>query len=336
MRDHPVLVVGGAGYIGSHVARLLSESGHNVVVFDDLSTGFKESLINGEKLIEGNILDRLSLQSLFKQYSFQTVLHFAASIVAPQSIEQPLQYYSNNTSGTIQLLKTCMEHDVKNFIFSSTAAVYGNSADGMVSEDSLTLPINPYGWSKLFSERIITDVSRISGMKFVVLRYFNVAGADPKARIGQRSRNATHLLKVCCEAALGLRNRIEIFGTDYPTHDGTGIRDYIHVEDLAQAHLCAVNYLQNMGISLTLNVGYGRGSSVREVIEAVRRISGSDLVVVDSLKRPGDPPSLIARADKIRKILRWEPRYNSLDQIVGDALRWERKLYKVDPSVRGL
>ncbi|MDH4164412.1 MAG: UDP-glucose 4-epimerase GalE [Nitrospirota bacterium] len=322
----PVLVVGGAGYIGSHVTRMLSESGHSVIVFDNLSTGFRESLLHGEQLVQGDIHDSSALNRVFEKNAIRTVLHFAASIIAPESVKLPLNYYTNNTCGTINLLKACADHNVKNLIFSSTAAVYASPPEGVVSEDSETAPLNPYGSSKLFSEQIIMDVARSNGLKYAILRYFNVAGADPKTRIGQRSPNATHLLKVCCEAALGLRSKVQIYGTDYSTPDGTGVRDYIHVEDLSRAHLLAMKYLEDRNASLTCNVGYGHGSSVRQVIESVRRISGTDFTVESSERRPGDPPSLIARSDKIKNLLQWQPQFDSLDQIVRDAFQWEKKL----------
>jgi UDP-glucose 4-epimerase len=323
-----LLVTGGCGYIGSHVVRQLSEAGYEVIVYDNLSTGFADALVHGEKLITGDLADSEKIENVFREYGIKSVLHFAAAIVAPESVTAPLKYYGNNTRNTLNLLSVCVKFGVEKFIFSSTAAVYGMPEGGFASEESPTAPINPYGTSKLMSEWMLRDVGAAHGLRYVAPRYFNVAGADPLARMGQRTPEATHLIKVCCEAALGMRGAISIYGTDYPTHDGTGIRDYIHVEDLASAHLAALRYLENGGKSVTLNVGYGQGASVREVIEVVRRVSGVDLPVEEALRRPGDPAMLVARADRIRDVLDWEPRYNDLETIVADAWRWEQKLQK--------
>lgn len=321
-----VLVTGGAGYIGSHVVRQLSEAGYTVVVYDNLSTGSADALISGERLVVGDLADTARLEALFVEYGFRTVLHFAASIVAPESVTAPLKYYTNNTRNTLNLLTACAKHGVERFIFSSTAAVYGMPANGIAAEDGPTSPINPYGTSKLMSEWMLRDVGLAHGLRYVALRYFNVAGADPLARMGQRTPEATHLIKVSCQAALGLRDQVAIFGTDYPTPDGTGIRDYIHIEDLASAHIAALGYLERGGEPTVLNVGYGRGESVREVIEVVKRISGVDFPVVEAPRRPGDPAMLVARAERIRSLLGWSPRYDALETIVGDAWRWEQKL----------
>jgi UDP-glucose 4-epimerase len=321
-----LLVTGGCGYIGSHVVRQLSEAGYEIVVYDNLSTGFADALVNGEKLVVGDLTDTEMLESVFREYSCKSVLHFAAAIIAPESVTAPLKYYGNNTCNTLNLLKACVKFGVERFIFSSTAAVYGMPDCGNAAEESPTRPINPYGASKLMSEWMIRDAAAAHGLHYVALRYFNVAGADPQARMGQRTPEATHLIKVCCQAALGMRGEISIFGTDYPTSDGTGIRDYIHVEDLASAHLAALRYLENGGGSVTLNVGYGQGASVRDVIAVVRRVSGVEFPVEEAPRRPGDPASLVARADSIRTVLDWEPRYNSLEMIVADAWRWEQKL----------
>jgi len=321
-----ILVTGGCGYIGSHVTRQLSESGRKVVVYDNLSTGFRDALIHGEELIQGDLSDRDSLSAAFRQYGFTTVLHFAASIVAPESVSLPLKYYGNNTRNTLGLLETCVQHGVKRFIFSSTAAVYGYPDGGTASEESPLAPINPYGTSKMMSEWMLRDASAAHGMQYVALRYFNVAGADPQARMGQRTPEATHLIKVACQAALGRRDKIAIYGTDYPTTDGTGIRDYIHIEDLASAHLSALAYLEASGEPTAMNVGYGRGSSVREVLEVVREISGVDFQVIEAERRPGDPASLVARAEKIARLTGWQPRHDNLRTIVADAWRWESKL----------
>jgi UDP-glucose 4-epimerase len=321
-----ILVTGGCGYIGSHVVRQLTESGRKVVVYDNLSTGFRDALTHDEELVEGELADREGLDELFKQFHFTTVLHFAAAIIAPESVSQPLKYYGNNTRNTLGLLEMCVKHSIKRFIFSSTAAVYGIPEGGVASEESAKEPINPYGTSKLMSEWMLRDVAAAHDMQYVALRYFNVAGADPQARMGQRTPEATHLIKVACQAALGMRESISIYGSDYPTPDGTGIRDYIHIEDLASAHLCALKYLEQGGDSTAMNVGYGRGSSVREVLEIVKKISGVDLTVIEAERRPGDPASLVAKADKIRSLTDWQPQFNNLETIVSDAWRWESKL----------
>ena len=321
-----VLVTGGCGYIGSHVVRQLSEAGRKVVVVDNLSTGFADALVHGEELVVGDRADPAVLAAVFDRYRITQVLHFAASIVAPESVGNPLKFYGNNTRNTFNLLQSCVAHGVEQFIFSSTAAVYGIPEKGEAGEDSPLNPINPYGTSKLMSEWMLRDVGFAHGLKYVALRYFNVAGADPQARMGQRTPEATHLIKVACQAALGIRDAVSIYGTDYPTPDGTGIRDYIHIEDLASAHLAALAYLERGGESTRLNVGYGQGSSVREVIEVVKKVSGVDFPVVTAERRPGDPDCLVARADRIRRELGWEPLFADLKTIVEDAWRWERKL----------
>lgn len=321
-----ILVSGGCGYIGSHVVRQLSESGRKVLVYDNLSTGFRNALIHGEEFMEGDLADREALDEIFLNYHIKTVLHFAAAIIAPESVSKPLKYYGNNTRNSLGLLEACVKHGVKRFIFSSTAAVYGFPDGGMASEESALSPINPYGTSKLMSEWMLRDISAAHGINYAALRYFNVAGADPQARMGQRTPEATHLIKVACQAALGMRDCVSIYGTDYPTPDGTGIRDYIHIEDLASAHLFALDYLEKGGASTSMNVGYGRGSSVREVLEIVKKVSDTDFSVVEAERRPGDPASLVARADKIGLLTGWKPRFDNLETIVEDAWRWESRL----------
>jgi UDP-glucose 4-epimerase len=324
-----LLVTGGCGYIGSHVVRQLSEAGYEIVVYDNLSTGFAEALVHGEDLVVGDLADTERVENVFREKGCKSVLHFAAAIVVPESVADPLKYYGNNTCNTLNLLKACVKFGVERFIFSSTAAVYGMPDEGFVAENSPTRPINPYGSSKLMSEWMLRDTAAAHDLSYAALRYFNVAGADPLARMGQRTPEATHLIKVCCLAALGMRGAVSIFGTDYPTPDGTGIRDYIHVEDLASAHLAALRHLEKEGASVTLNVGYGQGASVRKVIETVSRVSGVEFPVEEAPRRPGDPASLVARADSIRAALDWEPRYNNLETIVADAWRWEQKLQKL-------
>jgi len=319
-----VLVTGGAGYIGSHVLRQLREAGHDAVVFDNLSTGHRWAVL-GAPLVEGDLADGDALDALFQAHAFDAVLHFAAHIVVPESVAEPLKYYANNTRNTLNLLERVQRAGVPRFVFSSTAAVYGMPEQSTVDEDTPLAPINPYGASKMMSERMLTDFSAAGGPRHVILRYFNVAGADPQARIGQATPDATHLIKVACQTALGQRQKLQIFGTDYPTPDGTCIRDYIHVEDLARAHVDALDHLSDGGDSRILNCGYGRGYSVREVIEAVREVSGVDFAVEEAPRRAGDPPALVADNRRIRAVLGWEPRFADLRTIVADAWRWESR-----------
>jgi len=320
-----VLVTGGAGYIGSHVVKQLLENGEKVVVLDDLSSGFPEAVLGGE-LVVGNCGDAPLVRQLIQENNIGTVMHFAAHTAVPESVRNPLKYYKNNTANSRSLIEACMDEGVEHFVFSSTAAVYGSPESGVATEDSPTTAINPYGTSKLMTEWMLRDVANASDMRFAVLRYFNVAGADPEGRIGQSTHNATHLIKVACQAALGVRQRLDVFGTDYPTPDGTGVRDYIHVEDLADAHLKALRYLRDKGGSTVLNCGYGHGYSVQEVIESVERIAHRSLIVREAPRRPGDPAALIADAKRIRDTLAWEPIYDDLDYIVRTALMWEKTL----------
>jgi UDP-glucose 4-epimerase len=318
-----ILVTGGAGYIGSHVARQLAEAGHEVVVLDNLSKGFRKAVLPGQ-LIVGDTGDKAMVSTLLSEHAIDAVMHFAAFTIVPESVADPLKYYANNTCSTRNLLACCAQAGVKDFIFSSTAAVYGIPPDGVAGEDSPTAPINPYGTSKLMSEWMLRDLSVASSLRYVVLRYFNVAGSDPAGRIGQSTPQATLLTKVACEAAVGKRASVSIFGTDYPTADGTGVRDYIHVEDLADAHLKALDYLRAGGESSTLNCGYGHGYSVREVLAMVEAVSGQRLNILEVPRRAGDPPSLIAKAERIRTVLGWSPRYDDLRAIVESSFRWEK------------
>ena len=319
-----ILVTGGAGYIGSHTVKKLGEAGYEVVVYDNLSTGSAEAILYGE-LVQGELNDTGYLGQVFAQHKFEAVLHFAASISVPESVEKPLAYYYNNTCNVVNLLKCCEKFGVNRLVFSSTAAVYGEIKDYPVQESAPTKPINPYGQSKLMSENIIRDYAQASDFKYVILRYFNVAGADSSGKIGQMGKKAAHLIKVGCDAALGIRPSASIFGTDYSTYDGTGIRDYIHVEDLATAHVDALAYLERESTSQIFNCGYGNGYSVREVLAKIREISGVDFPIVETPRRKGDPACVVASGDKIRDILGWQPQHDSLDEIVNSALAWEKK-----------
>jgi len=320
-----VLVTGGAGYIGSHTVQQLIARGDRVVVIDNLSTGFREA-VRGAAFVEGNVGDCELVSRVIDTWNVDAVLHFAAHTVVPESMSDPLKYYGNNTCNTRNLLACCAEAGVDKFIFSSTAAVYGTTDDGVADENTQTRPINPYGTSKLMSETMLRDWSATGAMRHVILRYFNVAGCDPQGRIGHSTPQATLLIKVACEHAVGKRHCVSIYGTDYDTPDGTGVRDYIHVEDLAAAHLRALDHLRDGGSSLTLNCGYGHGYSVREVVDAVARVGGHALNVLELPRRPGDIPKLIACSDRLREELGWTPRYDDLDFIVRTALTWEYHL----------
>ena len=327
MTAQSILVTGGAGYIGSHVVKLLGERNENIIILDDLSTGFESSILHG-KFIKGNTGDKELVSHILKEHKVESVLHFAAHTIVPESVENPLKYYQNNTCGTRNLLQCCSEAAVKHLIFSSTAAVYGELETGFASEDTPKAPINPYGSSKLMSEQMIRDVSKATDLTHVILRYFNVAGCDPAGQIGQSTLKATLLVKVACEAAVGKRDHLSVFGTDYPTPDGTGVRDYIHVSDLADAHVKSLDYLRDGGESKTMNCGYGHGYSVREVIETTKRVTGVDFPVKEEPRRAGDPPSLVASVDLIHETLDWTPKYDDLDVIVKTAYEWEKKLAK--------
>lgn len=325
MSNGTILVTGGAGYIGSHVVRQLGERGEKIVVLDNLGRGFKRAVTAGE-LVVGDVGDYALVSRLLAEHGIDTVMHFAAHTIVPESVAQPLKYYGNNTCATRSLLQACLENKIKNFVFSSTAAVYGMPEQDYADENSPTRPINPYGTSKLMSEWMLRDTAAISSMRYVAMRYFNVAGSDPGGRIGQATQGATLLTKVACEAMVGKRPHVSVFGSDYATPDGTGVRDYLHVEDLAAAHLNALDYLRSDGTSVTLNVGYGHGYSVREVLAMVETVGGKPLVIREEARRAGDPAYLVARADRIRAELGWQPRYDDLKAIVSHSLAWERKL----------
>ena len=326
-----VLVTGGAGYIGSHMVHELLGRGEQVVVLDNLTTGFRFLVPASVPFVVGSTGDRDLVARTLRQHKIDAVIHFAASIVVPDSVRDPLGYYRNNTLNTCNLIDIAIANGVKHFIFSSTAAVYGNAERVPVREDDPKLPISPYGSSKLMSETMLRDAAFAHGLRYVVLRYFNVAGADPQGRTGQATPQATHLIKVACEAATGKRAKVDVFGTDYATPDGTGVRDYIHVSDLAAAHSAALGYLRDGGESATFNCGYGRGASVMEVIAAVKRASGVDFPVTLGPRREGDPAALIADASRIRATLPWTPRFQDLDTIVRHAFAWERKLRTPGP-----
>lgn len=337
-----ILITGGAGYVGSHTVKQLIESREcDITIIDNFSTGIpstietlrnihKESKNRGEfDFIQGDLKDFQFIEGIFKAKKFDAVIHFAANTVVPESVKNPIKYYMNNTVNTTNLIKLSLENGVKKFIFSSTAAVYGEPEEIFVKETTPTSPINPYGWSKLMSERVLMDVGASNpDFKFVILRYFNVAGADMEIRIGQSTPNATHLIKVAAETATGKREKMPIFGTDYPTPDGTCIRDYIHVDDLADAHLLALDYLDS-NPSDVFNCGYGRGYSVKEVIETMKKVSGVDFKVEIAPKREGDPSALIADNTKIKKKMGFKPRFDNLELICKTALEWEKKLSKV-------
>jgi UDP-glucose 4-epimerase len=322
-----VLVTGGAGYIGGHMVLALLDAGENTIVLDDLSTGFRSAVQPPAKLVVGDFGDMTLVETLLREHNIDAIAHFAAKIVVPESVADPLSYYLNNTTKARNLLECAVRHKIKHFIFSSTAAVYGEPEGALVGESVPLAPINPYGRSKLMTEWMLRDVGHAHGLNYAILRYFNVAGADPKGRLGQSGQHATHLIKVAVQAALGVRPGLEVFGTDYPTRDGTCIRDYVQVTDLVAAHLMALDYLRKGGESLICNCGYGTGFSVFEVIDVVKQVSGVDFAVRMSGRRAGDPASLIASPERIKSVLGWTPRHDDLPAIVGQALDWERRLH---------
>jgi UDP-glucose 4-epimerase len=323
-----VLVTGGAGYVGSHMVLELVDAGERVVVLDNLSAGFPWAVAEGVPLIVGDTGDQTLVARLIREHGVEAIIHFAASVVVPDSVRDPLDYYRNNTVNSRALIDCALKNGIRQFIFSSTAAVYGDPVKTPAKEDSPTQPTSPYGWSKLMTEIMLRDAARAHDLNYLILRYFNVAGSDPRHRTGQSSKAATHLIKVAVEAAVGLRPKLQIFGTDYPTPDGTCIRDYIHVSDLARAHSDALRHLRSGGPSLTLNCGYGHGFSVREVIETVKRVAGVDFKVETAPRRPGDPARIVADSELARATLQWQPRFDDLATIVEHALAWERELVR--------
>jgi UDP-glucose 4-epimerase len=326
MTGDAVLVTGGAGYIGSHAVLALLEAGFRPVVLDDLSTGTPALVPAGVPLVRANVGDRARVADTLKRFGISAVLHFAGSIIVPESIERPLDYYRNNTANSLSLFQGCLDAGVDKVIFSSTAAVYGQPEQVPVTEETNPAPINPYGSSKLMTECMLTDAGSAHGLRSVILRYFNVAGADPQMRTGQMSGATTHLIRAACETALGRRPRLDVFGTDYPTADGTCVRDFIHVSDLAQAHVLALRHLLDGGRSLVLNCGYGRGYSVRDVISTIQAVTGRPLPVREAPRRAGDPPSVIADNGRIRKVLGWHARHDDLRTIIATSLEWQRRL----------
>jgi UDP-glucose 4-epimerase len=327
MEKVPVLVTGGAGYIGSHAMLALKDAGWSVAVIDDLSSGKRSAVPDDVPFYEGNIADRALVERIFAEQGIQAIMHFAGSIVVPESVEKPLAYYGNNTVATHALLSAAVEAGLRHILFSSTAAVYGAPETVPVAEDDPKEPINPYGASKLMTEWMLRDASAAHPFNYGALRYFNVAGADPQRRAGQQGKGSTHLIKVAVEAAVGLRDHVAVFGTDYDTPDGTCVRDYIHVSDLAAAHVAALEWLiEHPGENLVANAGYGRGLSVLEVLDAVDRLTNMPIKRVMEGRRAGDPPSLVSSNKHILDTIDWTPRYQEIDTIVGDALAWERAL----------
>jgi UDP-glucose 4-epimerase len=324
--NRTILVSGGAGYIGSHTVLALLAGGYKVVVLDDLSTGSRAALFDEAVFAEGNVTDRELVLSLIDKHEIRDAVHFAGSIRVEESVEKPLKYYDNNSSASRTFIESCVDGGIERFIFSSTAAAYGNPDAVPITEDAPLKPINPYGWSKVMTEQVLRDVQAVSEMSVGVLRYFNVAGADPEGRSGQRTVNATHLIKIACEVAAGKRGGMQIYGTDYPTPDGTCIRDYIHVSDLADAHVRVLDWLPDNPGFTVMNCGYGSGYSVREVLAAVEAVTGESLNAEDTPRRPGDPAELVADSSKLRELTGWTPKLDNLEAIVASALDWERGL----------
>jgi UDP-glucose 4-epimerase len=322
-----VLVTGGAGYIGGHMVLALLDRGEKVLVVDNLSTGFAWSVPHGAELVVGDFGDQALIARLVEEHTIDAIAHFGAKIVVPESLSDPLGYYLNNTSKARNLIESAIAGRIKNFIFSSTAAVYGETTDKPVDESAALRPVSPYGRSKLMVEWMLEDAARAADFRYFILRYFNVAGGDPQGRLGQSTPNATHLIKRAVQAALGRRTGMDVYGDDYPTPDGTCVRDYIQVSDLIEAHMAALDYLRAGGECLTCNCGYGKGLSVREVIDVVKRVSGADFPVRQMARRPGDPATIVAQSDRLRETLGWSPKYDNLEAIVKQALDWERRLH---------
>lgn len=325
-QSRKILVTGGCGYIGSHVTRQLSENGFQPVVMDDLSNGFPDFLLHGETLVRASCGDRQMVEKIVREHEIDSVMHFAAAVVVPESVAEPVRYYENNVVNSLRLIETCQAAGVRNFIFSSTGSVYGEDVPVPAAETAKPEPTNPYSRSKWITECMLRDISAATGLRHVILRYFNVAGADPRGRMGQKSRNATHLIKVGTEVACGKRDVLKIFGNDFNTEDGTGVRDYIHVEDLANAHLQALRHLDSGGKSDVFNCGYGRGFSVLQVIKSIERVTGKPLPVEFAPRRPGDISASVADNRKILQQLEWKPRFDSLDTIVEHAMKWESSI----------
>lgn len=320
-----ILVTGGAGYIGSHIVKALGEKGHDIVVYDNLSYGHEWAVLNG-RLVKGDLDDQRLLNAIFEAEDFEAVIHLAAFVVVEESVREPVKYYKNNFVNTLNLIEACITHNVSKLIFSSSAAVYGIPEKVPVTEDAPLQPINPYGSSKEMVEHVLDDVSKAHNFRYISLRYFNVAGADPLSRIGQARKDATHLITASLRTALGIKNHLYLFGTDYPTPDGTCIRDYIHVDDLADVHILALESLASGGVSRVYNCGYEHGYSVKEVVEKAKNVTGIDFPVMPVGRRPGDPPALIADASRIKKELDWKPKYDDLEYIIKTAWEWEKKI----------
>ena len=330
MEKENILVTGGAGYIGSHIVRDLGQKGFNPIVYDNLSTGNRDNVLYGD-FIPGDVRDATLLKEVIHKYSIKSVIHFAAFIVVSESVSKPFKYYENNSFNTFKLIKTCIETGVENFLFSSTAAVYGIPGKIPVNETSVMNPTNPYGNSKVFTEMLLEDVSiAYPGFNYIALRYFNVAGADPQARIGQNYKNPTHLITLALKTALGDYPHLNIFGTDYNTPDGTTIRDYIHIDDLSNAHLLALDYLKAEKKSRVFNCGYGMGRSVLEVVKTTKEVTGINFPTKSAERRPGDPPELVADSTLIQRELDWKPLYNDLDYIIKTSWEWEKKLKELN------